>query len=147
MNGPLRTWTVASRKELEAWARYHGTTVAIAEQAWDHITYRAEAVDRDGTRFRCTYREQIPPRVAGKRRAHTYTVTMFHGPGGASCYHVREVTPEPGAGDDPARLAELLAAAEIQHERRALCGASVENLTVLTTERTYPADGPERVRV
>ncbi|MBB6174609.1 hypothetical protein HNR23_004669 [Nocardiopsis mwathae] len=55
---------------------------------------QAEATGRYGTRFRCTYREQIPPRIAGKRRAHTYTVTMFHGSGGASCYHVREVTPD-----------------------------------------------------
>ncbi|ASU81586.1 hypothetical protein CDO52_01170 [Nocardiopsis gilva YIM 90087] len=143
----LKTWTVTSLRKLETWARYHNTTVTTVEEAWDHITHQAETLSRDGVRFRCTYREQMPPGIALKRRAHTYTVTLFHGPGGASCYHVRKVTPDLGAGGDPAHLAELVAAAEIQRQRRPVCGATAENLTVLTTERTYPTDCPAQVRL
>ncbi|MBB6172414.1 hypothetical protein HNR23_002474 [Nocardiopsis mwathae] len=137
----LKTWSVRDRRELEAWARYHGTAVTIAEESWDAVTYRAEAVCEDGTRYRCLYREEFPPPIALKRRANTYTVALFHRSAGMFCYHVREVTPRLSGSNlvDPARLAELVAAARVQRKRREVCGATVENLATYTVGRTYAA--------
>ncbi|ASU82196.1 hypothetical protein CDO52_04815 [Nocardiopsis gilva YIM 90087] len=145
MTSTVKTWTVANRRELWDWARFHAAPVTITEETWDHITYQAEAIC-GARRYLCSYREQMPPCVALKRRANTFTVALFHEPAGAYCYHVREVIPETaGEGDDPAHLAALVAAANIQRERRAVCGATAENLVVLTTERTYPGDCAEQM--
>ncbi|GAA1982544.1 hypothetical protein GCM10009799_04630 [Nocardiopsis rhodophaea] len=142
----VKTWSVANRSELEDWARFHGAPVTIADESWDHITYQAEAIC-GARRHRCTYREKMTPCAALKRRRNTFTVALVHEPAGAYCYHVREVISQTsGDGGDPAHLAELVAAATIQRERQSVCGATAENLVVLTTERTYAADHPDTMR-
>ncbi|MBB6174196.1 hypothetical protein HNR23_004256 [Nocardiopsis mwathae] len=140
----LYSHEAASLAELKVWAYYHQATVTIADESWDAITYRADVVCDDGTRYRCLYREKFPPTVAIKRRRNTFTIETRHGPAGTPCYHVRVITPRLSGRElvDPGYLAELVAVATIERKCRARCGATAENLRILTTERTYTADHP-----
>ncbi|MBB6175051.1 hypothetical protein HNR23_005111 [Nocardiopsis mwathae] len=96
----------------------------------------------DGTRHRCVHRERFPLCSALKRRANSFTVTLFHEPAGAFCYHVRQVIPRlSGAETETRRLAEFVAAVRVQRQRRAVCGATAENLAVHTVRRTFGLDG------
>ncbi|ASU81485.1 hypothetical protein CDO52_00635 [Nocardiopsis gilva YIM 90087] len=137
----VRTDTADTLAELKAWAAYHDATITVVDY-WDAVTFRADVVSDDGVLYRYLYREEFPPPVALKRRRNTFTVECVHEPAGALCFHVRVVTPQLSDGElvDPAYLAELVAVATIQRERRLRCGATAENLMILTTTRTYAAD-------
>ncbi|MBB6171663.1 hypothetical protein HNR23_001723 [Nocardiopsis mwathae] len=139
----MRTGEALTLAALQTWAQYHEVAIERVE-SWDVVVHRAEEVRADGTRHRRLYRETFPPVIAIKRRANTFTVEAVHEPAGAQCFHVRVITPRLSGGElvDPGYLAELVAVARIQRKCRARCGATAENLRVLTTERTYSAHRP-----
>ena len=128
---------IADRETLTAWAREQGVRVRVACEDWESITYEAVSPGPDGTAVVQRYRCALPPDVALRRLRLTYVVGLCHEMGGGECNHVRRVVPPAlSAADEAARHdVGLVAAALVEAERRAVCGATVDNLTVYTVQR------------
>ncbi|MFI6576799.1 hypothetical protein ACIBFB_13435 [Nocardiopsis sp. NPDC050513] len=109
----------------------------VACEDWESITYEALSPQPDGTslvqRIRCV----LPETIARRRLRMTYVVGLCHEYGGAECVHVRRIVPPVLSSTDEAasRDVALVAAALVEAERRAVCGATADNLRVYTVER------------
>ncbi|WP_150243888.1 hypothetical protein [Nocardiopsis quinghaiensis] len=128
---------IAGRDTLTEWAREQGVRVRVACEDWESITYEAVSPGPDGTAVVQRYRCMLPPAMALRRLRLTYIVGLWHDVGGAVCNHVRRVVPPVlSSADEAARHdVTLVAAALVEAERRAVCGATVDNLTVYTVQR------------
>ncbi|MGW8527595.1 hypothetical protein [Nocardiopsis sp. NPDC055824] len=128
---------VSGRESLTSWAREQGVRVRVACEDWESITYEAVSPGPDGASVVQRYRCVLPPALALRRLRLTYVVGLVHEVGGAQCTHVRRVVPPVlSAADEAARYdVALVAVALVEAERRAVCGATVDNLTVYTVQR------------
>jgi hypothetical protein len=128
---------IADRETLTAWAREQGVRVRISAEDWDSITYEALSTGPDGTPLVERYRCVLPASLALRRLRLTYVVGLCHDAGGAACNHVRRVVPPVLSASESAARHDvaLVAAALVESERRAVCGATVDNLTVYTVRR------------
>jgi hypothetical protein len=127
---------IADRETLTAWAREQGVRVRISCEDWESITYEAASPGPDGTTVVRRYRCVLSPAMALRRLRLTYIVGLWHDVGGAECNHVRRVVPPVlSSADEAARHdVALVAAALVEAERRAVCGATVSNLHVYTVQ-------------
>ncbi|TDQ55392.1 hypothetical protein [Actinorugispora endophytica] len=125
------------RDASTARARGRGVRVRVASEDWGSITYEAVSTGPDGTAVVQRYRCVLPRTLALRRLRLTYVVGLWHSTGKAVCNHVRRVIPPVlSAADEAARQdVALVAAALVEAERRPVCGATVENLTVYTVQR------------
>ncbi|MEU2974793.1 hypothetical protein [Nocardiopsis alba] len=128
---------IAGRETLTEWAREQGVRVRVACEDWESITYEAISPGPDGTPVVQRYRCVLPPAMALRRLRLTYIVGLSHDAGGAACNHVRRVVPPVLSASESAARHDvaLVAAALVESERRAMCGATVDNLTVYTVRR------------
>lgn len=128
---------IADRETLTAWAREQGVRVRISAEDWDSITYEALYTAPDGTPLAQRYRCVLPASLALRRLRLTYVVGLCHDADGAACNHVRRVVPPVLSVPETAARHDvsLVAAALVESERRAVCGATVENLAVYTVQR------------
>ncbi|WP_159944291.1 MULTISPECIES: hypothetical protein [unclassified Nocardiopsis] len=128
---------IADRETLTAWAREQGVRVRVACEDWESITYEALSTGPDGTPLAQRYRCVLPASLALRRLRLTYVVGLCHDAGGAACNHVRRVVPPVLSAPETAARHDvaLVAAALVESERRAVCGATVDNLTVYTVQR------------
>lgn len=135
----METAEVFSRQELDEFARAAGVRVRIAAETWATLIYQAEVDRTVGGRLRCVYRVRLPRELALRRREKTLVVGLVHetGAGTAQCHHVREVIIGLCATNtlEAERLAVLFAAAQVELERREVCGAAVRNLVPCVTRR------------
>lgn len=128
---------IADRETLIAWAREQGVRVRVACEDWESITYEAVSTGPDGTAVVQRYRCVLTPAMALRRLRLTYVVGLCHEMGSGECNHVRRVVPPAlSSADEAARHdVTLVAAALVEAERRTVCGATVDNLTVYTVQR------------
>ncbi|GAB2514073.1 hypothetical protein [Nocardiopsis aegyptia] len=136
MNGDGRG-TVIDRETLMTWARSQGVRVRVACEDWESITYETLARQPDGTSLIQRHRWVLPEPITRRRLLMTYVVGLSHEVDGAECNHVRRIVPPVlSSADEAARHdVALVAAAMVEVERRAVCGATVDNLRVYTVER------------
>ncbi|WP_028648537.1 hypothetical protein [Nocardiopsis sp. CNT312] len=136
MNGDGRG-TVVDRATLMAWARAQGVRVRVACEDWESITYETLSRQQDGTSLVQRHRCVLPEPVTRRRLLMSYVVGLSHGVDGAECNHVRRIVPPVLSSTDKAARHDvaLVAAALVEVERRAVCGATVDNLRVYTVER------------
>lgn len=136
MNGDGGTLP-GSCEPLTAWARERGVRVRVAAEDWESITYEAIASGPDGPHVVDRVRCALPEAVVRRRMLATYLVGLSHEVDGAQCSHVRRVVPPALFSSDEADRHDvtLVAAALVESERRAVCGATVDNLTVYTVQR------------
>ncbi|WP_232832235.1 hypothetical protein [Nocardiopsis sp. FIRDI 009] len=125
------------RDSLDAWARAQGVRVRVASEEWDSITYEAVAESPDGSRSVRQVRFELPPVEALRRLRRTFVVGMWHNVKGSTCNHVRRVVPPviSASGEDLANSVALVARAQVEEERRDVCGATVSNLRVYMVQR------------
>jgi hypothetical protein len=136
MNSDVRD-TVVDRATLMAWVRAQGVRVRVACEDWESITYETLSRQEDGTSLIQRHRCVLPEPVVQRRLLMSYVVGMRHEVDGAECNHVRRIVPPVlSSADEAARHdVALVAVAQVEVERRAVCGATVDNLRVCTVER------------
>ncbi|GAA0980730.1 hypothetical protein GCM10009551_022690 [Nocardiopsis tropica] len=129
--------TVIDRETLMKWARAQGVRVRVACEDWESITYETLCRQPDGTSLIQRHRCVLPEPITQRRLMMTYVVGLCHETDGAECNHVRRIVPPVlSSADEAARHdVALVAAALVEAERRAVCGATVDNLRVYTVER------------
>jgi hypothetical protein len=129
--------TVIDRETLMKWARAQGMRVRVACEDWESITYETLARQPDGTSLVQRHRCVLPEPIIRRRLWMTYVVGLVHEIDRADCNHVRRIVPPVLSSADAAARHDvgLVAAAQVEVERRAVCGATVENLRVYTVQR------------
>lgn len=132
---PVETIEVSTRHELNEFARTFGVRPHIAAETWDTLIYLAEVERGIGGRLRCLYRERLARELALRRRKQTFIIVLVHEAGSARCHHVREVLLGLSATSEAEaeRQALMIAVAQVDLERRAVCGAMVRNLVPYAT--------------
>ncbi|HIY40809.1 MAG TPA: hypothetical protein H9836_06730 [Candidatus Nocardiopsis merdipullorum] len=121
---------VDSHAALDRWAREHGTRARVVEENWESITYATEAVGGDRTRWEFRYRLRLPFPLALRCRERSFIVGLFHVVDGAECVHVRPVIAGLSAAteEEARRQAVMVVTAQVELQRRGVCGARAETL-------------------
>ncbi len=110
--------------------------LTVVDEDWQSVTYEAVTLV-PGERVCCRFRDMLPRETALRRLARTYVVGMSHQVGDGECYHARQIiTPCLRSHGSIAReQAAVLAAALVETERRAVCGATAATLRTHLVER------------